>query len=151
MEIGGFLVELRKAGLIPMIVDGQLAIAEESLKGSPVDLIAKLTRLRQEIKSLLIQKEENAVHPYIDTEYEMGMQGKGCLVVPANCKNRYQYWRNKTTFVLLESDDWLERYMKNDGSLKIKWEPLSLLQILIELGVSEEVTEKYIQGSSLTK
>jgi hypothetical protein len=151
MDIDIFLIELRKAKLIPMIVDGQLAIAEESLKGSPVDLITKLTQYRQEIKSLLVQKEENGVKPYIDEDYNLGLAGKGCLVVPPNCKNRYKYWDVKTTYILLESANWLERYKKNDHTLKIKWEPLSLLQILIELGASEEFFDRYSKGNVVSE
>ncbi|MDD3816035.1 MAG: hypothetical protein PHZ02_15475 [Desulfocapsaceae bacterium] len=148
MHIDTFLIELRKAKLVPMIVDGQLAIAEESLKGSPVDLITKLTQYRQEIKTLLIQKEENGVKPYIDESYNLGLAGKGCLVVPSNCKNRYKHWNVKTTFILLESDDWLERYKKNDYALKIKWGTLNLVEILVELGASEEFIGRYSTGYS---
>jgi hypothetical protein len=150
MNIKNFMIELRTAHLLPMIVEGQLAMEEESLKAAPVDLISTLTQHRLEIKSLLIQNEENGATPHIDENYDMGVQGKGCLVVPANCKNRYKYWRIKTSFVLLESDDWLERYKKNDNTVKIKWEPMSLVEILQELGVSEEFMGRYSKGASLS-
>lgn len=143
MDTEKLFLEIQASCVFLLLVDGQLAVKEESIKEAPEKVLAKLTASRQQIKLFLLEQERHEIRPYIDEHYYMGQGGKGCLVIPMNCAERYKYWKPSFLCALIESYDWLNASQALKEKDKLKWEPLTLAQILKELNASEELTKRY--------
>ena len=143
MDTEAIFLKLQAAGVFLLFVDGQLAVKEECIKGVPETALAMLTASRDQIKLLFLKQEMHDVKPYIDEHYNMGQGGKGCLVIPMNCAERYKYWRPGFSCIPVESDDWLRINKTLKEGDKLKWKPLTLFRILTELGASEELMKRY--------
>jgi len=153
METQQLLKQLQGAGVVLLLIDGKLAVREDSIregricKVSPATL-ALLTKYRTQIKEYLLAMEAEAVTPYIDADYNMGRDGMGCLVMPQRCAQRYTYW-TATDCVPVESDDWhdkLGEFIKKED--KLPWKPYTLLEILQELKASPRMLRQYDQVKS---
>lgn len=143
MDTEAIFLELQASGLFLLLVDGQLAVKEESIKGVPETALALLTANREQIKLLFLEQERQDIKPYIDEQYDMGRGGKGCLVIPMNCAERYKYWKPSFACVPVEICDWLNCSQTLKKKENLKWKPLTLRHIFQELGASEELMKRY--------
>ena len=143
MDTEAIILKLLTAGVLPLLLDGRLVVKEESMKGVSETVLAILTMNREEIKSLLQQREQQEVKPYVDEHYNMGLGGKGCLVVPMNCGERYKYWKPTFSCLSVECDEWLKESSGLKEAGKLKWKPLALAAILKELNASEDLKKRY--------
>lgn len=139
--------DLNAAGLMLLLVDGQLAVKEESLRGASEKTRNSLTLNRAQIKALLLDQEAQEVKPYIDDAYNMGEGGKGCLVIPFHSAERYKYWVAEFTCFSVESEEWFKSSNNLKEADKLKWKPFTVSKILADLGASKEVTDRYCHNA----
>jgi len=142
-DTGVIFSKLQAAGVFLLLVDGQLAVKESSIAGVTETMLATLTEHREPIKLLLQEKEETDIKPYIDTESNMGIGGKGCLVIPMDAAPRYKNWTSGFSCIPVESDEWLKTGKGMTESDKLKWKPMKLTSILEELEATEELMKRY--------
>jgi len=142
-DTGVIFSKLQGAGVFLLLADGQLAVKESSIVGVTETMLATLTENREPIKQLLQEKELTDIKPYIDTQSNLGISEKGCLVIPMDAAPRYKNWTSGFSCILVESDEWLKTSKDLKESEKLKWKPMKLTSILEELGATEELTKRY--------
>src|SRR5665647_2174580 len=90
MDADAIFLKLQAAGAFLLLVNGQLAVKEDSITGVPVKVLGMLTENRDQLQVLLLERELLDTKPHIDEQSDMGQGGKGCLVIPTDCAPRYK-------------------------------------------------------------
>lgn len=122
MDISELLAKGENEGASFRIWEGRLEIKE-------------IDRLDKGLRALLKNNEQEIIRHMCDQNPDLTipdfpkpyLAGKGELVIPIGCHPRYRYWQR---------------------GCKSTWQPvndsLSLKEILLELGASEEVMKRYL-------
>lgn len=147
MKQTDILAELQAAGLVLALLDDQLVIKRETVEKVTQKTLALLTDKRKEVKAILQAQEKDCKQkkPFIDKNYHRGQEEKGCLVIPSGCAARYQYWMPSFSCIPVNTDDWYGQYQKlpDKEKKKLQWKPMSIRQILLELGASAKLVNLY--------
>jgi len=139
---------LQATGLVVMICDDKLVIKHDPKNKIKNKGMTLLTDNRTEIKKILQVGELKKKRPYIDENYRRGKGKKGCLVIPTDCAPRYKYWLPPLECIVVESEDWYEKRHNKEAKVQ-KWKPLSILQIMQELGAAEYLVDLYCTNKTI--